>query len=360
MPTRRDTRHCRPVRLTTWTLLSLLTGVLTTGCDKIQIPEVVQQAQPAPQPSAAASPPPGNAPVQPAPATTPMPAAPVDHKTVVAAFVKKSKTQNLTDRDLIEVTEGGAPGDFDEVKELRLAGAEITDAGAARLSKFSKLTTLEMGTTGVTNVGIEVVKDLPELTSLGLSHTRADDRIMSTIASNPSIKELRLAQTPITDFGLNELEKLKNLESLDINHTSINGSGFEGFRGHKNLKTLIAHHSAIQNESLKFLVNCPIEVLELDQSGISDPGMVFIGRMKKLKKLSISFSSIGDAGVHKLGVMKDLEYVNVRNDPGISKLLFQKLMPCKNLKYVNVNGTLISATDCAKLRQLKPGCEVVF
>ena len=356
MFTRRDVPRPRANRLAGPTILITAIVLLAAGCDKIQIPEVGQQA--APPPAAAAS-----VPVQAAPPVAPVEpirAAPPDPKAVVTAFIKKSKTDILLDRDLEEVTSAEGAEGFDEVQELNLGGAGITDLGVARLSKFPKLTKLELASSGVTNVGLEVIKDLPELRTLGLSRTKADDRIMATIASHPGIKELNISGTAVTDFGLNELEKLDDLEVLDISSTSITGSGFERFRGHKNLRAVIAQRSSLQNEALKFLINCPIEVLEIDLSGVTDLGMVHVGKMKKLKKLSMGFSNITDFGIHKLGVMKDLEWVNARNCAGISRLLFQKLMPSKNLKFVCVIGTAISATDCATLKKLKPGCQIDF
>ena len=88
--------------------------------------------------------------------------------------------------------------------------------------------------------------------------------------------------------------------------------------------------------------------------------MRYVGRMKNLKRLSMSFANISDVGIKQLGVMKDLEYVNVRNDANITgRMLFNKLKLCKNLKHVNVNGTRISAAECAELMKIIPGCEVV-
>ncbi len=358
MPTRRDTRFPRARKKAVSAVLMMLTGLWLAGCDKIKIPEVVQQAA-APAPVATPAAPAAAAPVAPVAATPEVPQGKMDHKELVKAFYAKSKSFALTDRDIIEVTKEGEPGDFDEVKELRLSGAEITDAGVSKLGKFTKLTTLDLSSSKATVEGMQVIKQLPELEYIGLSSTTADDRILVTIGSHPSIKEVALSSTGITDFGINELEKLNDLESLDISHTGVTGKGFEKFKGHKNLKKLVAHHSGLQSEALKFLANCPIETLEIDQAGVGDAGMRYIGQMKKMKRLSMSFSSISDLGIKQMGTLKDLEYINVRNDAHISRFLFQKLMPCKNLKYVNVNGTLISATDCAALMKLKPGCEVV-
>ncbi len=355
MPTRHYAYNLSATRNVVPALLIVAVACLAAGCDKIQIPEVGQQAAPAVAPVA-----PVAAPVQ-APVEAPkaVTAPPPDPKAAVTAFLKKSKTEVLLDRDLVEITSAEGAEGFELVEELHLGGQGITDEGVSRLSKFSKLNKLELAGSKVTVAGLEVIKELPELQFLGLNNTQTDDRIMSTIAAHPGIKELYLASTAVTDVGLNELEKLDDLEVLDITSTGITGAGFQRFKGHKHLRSLIAQRSGLQNEALKFLVGCPIEVLEIDMSGVSDPGMIHVGKMKQLKRLSFGFSSISDAGIQKLGVMKDLEYVNARNCAMVSSLLFKKLMTCKKLTYVCVVGTRITATDCANLKKLIPACEIV-
>ena len=353
MSTRRDPYHHAGTRLASPVALFALMGLLAAGCDKIQIPQMGDAQQAAP-PAPVAAPP---APIAPVEMPIAEPAKP-DHKAAVEAFLTKAKTTGLTDADLLAITELEGVEGLDQVSELRLSGVEITDAGVSRLGKFNKLARLDMSSSKVTNNGIQVIKDLPELESLKLTQTSADDRIMPVIAAHPGIKELVLSSTSLTDFGLNELEKMQELESLDISSTGINGIGFEHFKGSKKFKSLIARKTGFQGEALKFLVNCPMEVLELDETAITDKSMKYVGRMKNLKRLSIGFTGITDYGINQLGVMKDLEYVNVRNDAKISNLLFKKLMTCKNLKYVCTNGTMISNADCAKLMKLIPGVEI--
>lgn len=359
MSTRREPYPHAGARLASPVTLFALIGLLAAGCDKIQIPQMGggQQAAP-PAPVAPVAAPPAQA--EAAPAAMPVATEPAkpDHKAAVEAFLQKAKTTGLTDSDLIAVTDLEGVEGLDQVAELRLSGVEITDAGVSRLGKFNKLARLDMSSSKVTNNGIQVIKDLPELESLKLTQTAADDRIMPVIAAHSGIKELVLSSTALSDFGLNELEKMQQLESLDISSTGINGAGFEHFKGNKKFKSLIARKTGFQGEALKFLVNCPMEVLELDETPITDRSMKYIGRMKNLKRLSIGFTGISDLGINQLGVMKDLEYINVRNDAKISNLLFKKLMTCKNLKYVCSNGTMITNNDCAKLAKLIPGVEI--
>ncbi len=365
MPTRRDTNHhcTHPIALPT--ILIALLSLLAAGCDKIQIPEVGQQAAPVapPAPTTAGGPVAGQAaPVAQAP--TPVPAAPAakpDSKAVVDAFLAKAKSSPLTDIDLMQITDIEGLEHLEDVQELNLLGAGVTNTGVARLTKFPKLAKLDLSTGGVTNEGLKVIKDLPELRSLSLNHVLAvDDLTMSTIAANPGIKELYLDSTHITDVGLNELEKLENLEVLNISSTSITGAGFERFKGHKHLRSVIAQRSQLKDDALKYLLGSPIEVLEIDMSGVTDMGMVHIGKMKNLKRLSMGFSNISDFGIRKLGVMKNLEYVNARNCGGISNLLFEKLKTCKNLKYVCVTGTGVTPAACVIMKKLIPGCEIAY
>lgn len=360
MPEHRKISLCGGSRSAVLVLLCLVGGLVVAGCDKIQIPQMGQQPA-----ATATTPAAGVAPAaQAAPDSTSVPANAAvqtgtpDPKAVVAAFLDKaSKPGQIEDQDLLKVTE--LTSGLEEVKELRLTGDKITDAGVARLSKFPKLANLDLSTTRVTNDGIAVIKDMPELRSLGLGYTAIDDRSMGLVGQQTGLTELNLAKTSVTDFGLGELGDLENLEVLDISSTGITGAGFDKFKKNKHLRVLRAQHSAIQNEALKYLTNCPIEELNLDVTGISDPGFIYVARMSKMQRLSVEFCGVSDLSINKMVVMKDLESISFRNNARVSSLLFNKLVKCKNLKSVNAAGTMITATDAAKLMKLLPGCKVV-
>ncbi|MDB5337826.1 MAG: dynein regulatory complex subunit 6-like isoform, partial [Planctomycetaceae bacterium] len=309
-----------------------------------------------PGPAAAA-----NQPVQPAPIGVPGPGptapAQVDNAQAIAAFIKKTKTDRLNELDLNEFAKVEGTEGLDEIHDLKLAG--VMDTGLVHLSRFTKVTSLTLEGCTVTNAVGAVIQGLPELRILNLNSNPIDDQVMAVIASKPSIVELRLANTGLTDLGLNELEKLHDLEILDVSGTNITGAGFERFRDHKKLRALYANRCRqLQSEAFKFLAGCPLETLEVNATAVSDPGMVFIGKLKKLKKLSIGECGISDFGINKLVGMKDLEYIDVHNLV-VSKALFQKLAPCKKLTYVNVRGTGISPADCVKFKTSHPECQIV-
>lgn len=358
MPQQRQNLLCCSSRPAVSVILGAALMVLV-GCDKIQIPQMGQQPAAAPT-----TPAPGAAPA--AQVAPNAPAAGVDGiaqtakpdpKAVVAAFLEKANTLGaIEDQDLLKVTE--LTEGLEDVKELKLAGDKITDAGVARLSKFPKLANLDLSTTRVTNDGIAVIKDMPELRSLGLGHTAIDDRSMGLIGQQIALKELVLSKTSVSDFGLAQLADLENLEVLDISDTRMTGSGFEKFRKNKHLRVLRCQHSAIQNEAYKYLANCPIEELNADVTGLNDTGFIFIAKMSKMQRLSAEFCGVTDLSVNKMVVMKDLESVSFRNNSGISAVLFNKLVKCKKLKSVNAVGTRINGTDVAKLAKLLPGCKV--
>lgn len=360
MPAQRQNFVCCGSRTAVAVYLSMAFALVIAGCDKIQIPQMGQQPAAAPTTPVAGAAPAAQAAPNSTSATVdgPVQTGKPDPKAVVAAFLDKaSKTGQIEDQDLLTVTE--LTEGLEEVKELRLAGDKITDAGVARLSKFPKLANLDLSTTRVTNDGIAVIKDMPELRSLGLAFTEINDKSMGLVGQQTGLKELNLAKTGVTDFGLSELGDLDNLEVLDISSTGITGAGFEKFKKNKKLRVLRAQHSAIQNEALKYLTQCPIEELNLDVTGISDPGFIYVARMSKMKRLSVEFCGVSDLSVNKMVVMKDLETVSFRNNARVSSLLFNKLVKCKNLKSVNAAGTMITATDAAKLMKLLPNCKVV-
>ena len=361
MSTRRDRCGEAVLARLASSLVLVLLGWISVGCDKVQLPQVGQQPAAAAGAAAGGATPADVAPAVQAPNPAALPAvdAKPDAKAIVAAFLQKVATPGeIEDADLIKVTQ--VTEGLEQIQELNLAGSKVTDVGAATLSKFPKLVKVRLSGAPVTNAGIKVVNDMPELRVLSLGHTRVDDQGMATLAAHKGLRELVINNISLTDLGLKELENLDELEVLDISGTMIRGEGFIRFKGHKHLRVLHAQHTPLHNDALKYLANCPIEDLNVDVTSLSDVAMLSIGKMNKMQRLSMEFCSVTDAGINKMGLMKDLESISLRNNSGVSNLLFAKLQKCKNLKQVNVIGTRITASDVAKLVKLIPGVKVAI
>ncbi|MDB5390546.1 MAG: F-box/LRR-repeat protein 20 [Planctomycetaceae bacterium] len=334
-------------------LILTLGGFILTGCDKIKIPEIGGTATPAPVAPVVATP-------SAAPAATQQPVTPpvvmetpkTESRASVKLFLEKAQLAgNIEDADLTNVVE--AKEGLDKVEKLILPGAKITDKGLAVLSKFPRLISVDISTTAVTNEGLKVFKEMPLLKSLGLAGTKITDVGLNVIAEHPGLKELNLAKTPVTDIGLALLGKLEYLEVLDISYTSITGAGFEKFRGNKKLRVLYAQHSSIHPEAFKFLKGAPMEDLNLDVTGTNDLAMLTIGSYKKLKHLRLEFcGGISDLGMSKLSGMKDLETLSVRNVSNLTSRILNPIKPCKKLKLLNINGTLISDSDALAFQKM--------
>lgn len=338
-------------------------GLMLGGCDKVQIPGIggpaAAPAAPAPvaaSPAPAAQP----APQQPtlAPPTT-MELPKKDGKTAVKSFLEKAKgVGNIEDADLLtvsEVTEG-----LEAVEKLELPGAKVTDKGIAVLSKFPRLTSVNITSTQVTNEGIKVFASMPLLEELALSGTKVTDVGVASISDHPSLKSVRLANTAITDESLAMLDKMANLEVLDISYTPVTGAGFEKFRGNKKLRVLYAQHSGIQPGAFKFLKGAPIEDLNVDVTGTNDLAMLSIGTFKKLKNLKMEFcGGITDFGMAKLTGLKDLETLSVRNVESLTSRSLLPLKSCKKLKSLNIVGTRIPQSEAMGFRKIiGPGLKI--
>lgn len=330
--------------------------LLLTGCDKIQIPQIGNEPAAPTVPAGGPGTTP-NTPTPSAPATPASEAPKATPKEIVAAFLEKARqTGGVGDKDLIEVTQ--LTEGLDVVTELRLTGAQVTNAGVATLSKFPKLSKVDLTSTLVNDDGLGVIRDMPELRSLDLSKTTVGDKGLDVVGDRVELQELVMTQTPITDDGLKQLSKLHQLEVLDLSETKFSGLGLEHLRSNKKLRVFRAHHSTLNPEAMKFLMGCPIEELNLDAAGINDVGMQFIGKMTKLKKLNLAFCFVTNNGVAKMGYMKDLEAISVRNNPGISNLLFEKIKKCKKLKTVDIVGSGITVADAELLEKMIPGLSV--
>ncbi len=94
----------------------------------------------------------------------------------------------------------------EEIKELNLAGTQITDEGLKPLEKLTGLEILDISDTGITNEGLKYLEPLQKLKSLKIGNTKVTYK-----EADPE------ADPPTTDEGLADLiPKLSSLTALDV------------------------------------------------------------------------------------------------------------------------------------------------
>ncbi len=112
---------------------------------------------------------------------------------------------------------------------LRLKGAEVTDAVVEGLKPVSSLVELRLGNTKVT------------------------DAALAAVAALPQLQVLSLELTGVTDAGLAHLKDLKNLVYLNLYGTKVTDAGLEVLKGMKHLRNVYLWQTQVTPEGAKAL-----------------------------------------------------------------------------------------------------------
>ena len=128
---------------------------------------------------------------------------------------------------------------------LALNGTSISDPGLKHLADLTNLEHLDLSDTRVSDAGMVHLAKMGKLQTLNVSRTNVHDQGLNTIARLASLKSLGLEGPPwgppdnrLTDAGLAALTRLKHLEWLSLAHTGVGDPCIEHLGRLKSLTAL--------------------------------------------------------------------------------------------------------------------------
>ncbi|MCA9093365.1 MAG: hypothetical protein KDA68_07755, partial [Planctomycetaceae bacterium] len=261
----------------------LVAAVILSGCDFLKIEEESTNPQPVAPPPQTAAPPP--APVAP-------PAPPVVPPEKVAEQIIK-EFYNLNPQQVNDQALQKLASIYDPAKEtidnLNLQSSGVTDNSFESIKKFPNLKNLNMAMTHITKDSMINLRDLDNLEIVNLGHTPADNEVVKLLAGIPTIRSLDLNETRIDDHALGILDTFENLERLSVaGVASIDGGGFRGARKLANLKSLVLNRTGIVDQAIPIIAKYPLEELHMSACYlITDRGIARLTGMKELKYLNL-------------------------------------------------------------------------
>ena len=99
---------------------------------------------------------------------------------------------------------------------LDLGRTLVTDAGVARLSRFSELRRLNLANTGVGDRALEVIGTLAKLEYCNLYGTAVTDAGLDALGGLAALRKVFLWQSKVTDAGAARLAKMLPAASIDL------------------------------------------------------------------------------------------------------------------------------------------------
>lgn len=108
---------------------------------------------------------------------------------------------------------------------LRLRGAEVSDATVAGLKDVKSLVDLNLSTTKITDAALVHLKGMAHLQKLNLSQTAITDAGLSNLRGLTNLTYLNLYGTALSDAGLEPLHKLPHLRKLYVWQTKVTDDG---------------------------------------------------------------------------------------------------------------------------------------
>lgn len=118
-------------------------------------------------------------------------------------------------------------GVYDQVVEVRLVDAGVTDDFLAELAELKELRILNLSQNEITGTGLEHLTQLKHIEDLDLGYTEIRDDDMAVLGKMVSLQRLDLSHNRLSGRGLHRLEPLTNLETICLVATPLRDDGLK-------------------------------------------------------------------------------------------------------------------------------------
>ena len=336
------------------TLLFTLHGL--AGCGDVKLPEIELPGK-----AKNETPPPVvNEPSAPQMPAIPQP-PPMTPEQVIAEVLSKN-SMDLRDADLERLAK--LPSGLESISEFRLASSTLSGQGLKHLKSFPALKSLDLQAIVISDGQWGELAGLSTLESLNLSHAAINDSGLISVGKLTGLKTLDLSSTTVSDGGFVALSGLSALTELHIDGTQMNGSGLEalGDKGAKApLQIVSASNTNFGYQGFIFLKEfSTLEELEVSGSSVTNGSMEGLKRLSKLRIVRLPDNQIGDDGVKDLSASKQLEILDLTGNTAVSDATLTRLRTFKQLKQLNISGTLCTLKGIEALKKALPDCEIRF
>lgn len=307
-------------------------------------------------------------------------------------------------------------GHLETLQEINLRSTQITSTGLLQLSKLPNLKTLDVSGNDLKRDGLERFVECRSLETLRLQAAWLDESDIQPLLNHPTLKELDLSGNLISsssvaamqqqladrgsklkiihsysplavdttlpgapvvsaklsvyqsagafsDLNLKTLMKHSHIIDLDLRGAQISDVGLSKLLGfspwHRSVRKLNLQGLKASPSSIESLMNFE-ELIDLSLIGVCPVGDAtdVLVNLPRLVHLNLQDCDVTDVGVAKLQGLRQLDYLALTNSKQVTDKCLPYLKNLRDLRYLYIRGTGISADGVQALRRALPACFV--
>ncbi len=244
----------------------------------------------------------------------------------------------VTDGDLLELAR------LPQLQRLDLSRTRITDQGLSYLKKVSTLREVNLSyAEKIGDPAHAIVKEWKQLTRLNLRGTVIADETAAAAATLPNLEALDIADTIVGDPGMEALSLAPKLKELSMGSIRMGELGYQSLRQFTGLRLL------------DLSGNRP-----LSAPRISVRGLEAIASLKQLRVLKLGHLRFPAKNFPVLKALENVEQLGLEFCPEINDDALPHLAGWKSLRWVDLQGTKVTAEGVAALRAQRPDCKILW
>jgi hypothetical protein len=202
----------------------------------------------------------------------------------------------------------------------------------------------------ISDAGGSVVRDpQARVTEVNLRGTWVSDTDLRRLNELPDLTVLDLSLTHITDQGMQEIKGLPNVTDLNLYFAEyVTDEGLSAIKDWKKLRRLNLRGTKIGDTALEHISGIKaLESLNVSATLMTDVGLERLTMLPNLRELSMGGNELGDAGLQALRQMPHLTFLDLSGRQGTDKNVWTIAMS---------EAGLDAVLTLRELRELRFGC----
>jgi len=173
-------------------------------------------------------------------------------------------------------------------------------------------------------------------TGVSLRGTWVGDSDLKQLGGLPDLKTLDLSLSHISDQGMQELKDLPGITELNLYFAEyVTDEGIAALKGWKKLNKLNLHGTKVGDTGLEHIAGiATLESLDVGSTLMTDVGLERLTNLTNLKRLTMGGNELGDAGLQALRQLPGLVYLDLSGRQGTDKNVWTIAMADAGLEAV--------------------------